>query len=254
MKFQYASDLHQEFPENRAFLQMKPLTPMAPYLLLAGDIHVFHQQESEVDTFLDYLSAHWKQAFIVPGNHESYILGDMAEVFEMNIKLRSNVTYLNHQKIVLDGVEILFSTLWSHCNEEKIEKIIRDFLNCTYQGGDYEYTHHNELHGRAVAWLNKELSVPSEYPRIVVSHFVPSRRVDNSIKPFNDHTSMMQDYYVANLDQFFPHWKVDYWIYGHNHCNYDIELDGIKFVSNMLGYVKTGEHERFNESATILLP
>ncbi|UXX79784.1 metallophosphoesterase [Reichenbachiella carrageenanivorans] len=208
-------------------------------------------QEKELDAFLDYLSDQWEQVFIVPGNHESYLFGNMAEIFEMEIKVRPNVTYLNHKKIVIDGVEILFSTLWSHCNEEKIEKVIRDFLNCSYDYGDYKYTHHNKLHDRAVAWLNRELSTPSQCPRIVVSHFVPSRQVDKSLKPFNDHTSMMRDYYVADLDQFLPTWNVDYWIYGHNHCNHNIEIEGVKFVSNMLAYVKHGEHERFNHSANL---
>lgn len=245
MKFQYASDLHQEFPENRAYLQQKPIVPSAPYLLLAGDIHVFNQQEKEVDTFFDYLSENWIQVFIVPGNHENYLSGNMAELFHVDLDIRPNVKYVNHQKIELEGVDLFFSTLWSQCNSDSIQGIVRDFYNCTYNDDDYTYNHHNELHDRAVAWLNSELSSKSTKPRIVVSHFVPTLKVDGSFKAYNAHTRMLKDYYVANLDGFLPKWYVDYWIYGHNHSNRDCFEYDIQFLSNMLGYVKHGEHEKF---------
>ena len=48
-------------------------------------------------------------------------------------------------------------------------------------------------------------------------------------------------------------WDIDYWIYGHNHWNNDVDVFGIKFRSNMMGYVVQNEHKSFIRDKTITI-
>ena len=44
--------------------------------------------------------------------------------------------------------------------------------------------------------------------------------------------------------------KIDYWIYGHHHCNVsDFTIGKTKLVTNQLGYIKYHENENFRNDA-----
>ncbi len=246
MRFQYASDLHLEFQDNYIHLnEIELLKPVAPYLILAGDIDIISSGTVTRPDFFEYLSEHWQQVFIIPGNHEWYRGGDVSTAFNFELEIHHNVKYLNHKSLIVDGVELLFTTLWSNTNTPLIEDSLNDFRVCLYANERYTYKHHDGLHRRAFQWLNRELSKEKIYPRIVVSHFVPCKEADGYPSSDDAQGDLMKRYFVADLSNYLTKWEVDYWIYGHNHWDKDTDVFGVKFRSNQFGYRQSMEHTGF---------
>ena len=72
MIIQYASDLHLEFGMNSRYMQVYGLAEGGDVLLLAGDIGYLERRRIEQNPFFDWCSRHFREAVIVPGNHEYY--------------------------------------------------------------------------------------------------------------------------------------------------------------------------------------
>lgn len=247
MKFQYASDLHLEFDENYHFLMSNKLKPVAPYLILAGDIDIISDGKVTRPEYFRYLSDNWKEVFIIPGNHEFYKKGNVAASYNLELTIHSNVRYLNHQVVTIEGVDLIFTTLWSRVNTSLIKNYIADFRQCKYADGPFKYTHHDQLHEKAVSWLNKVLSPDKERPRVVVSHFVPCEEANGYPKSKDNYIGpIISRYFVASLENRIRDWDIDYWIYGHNHWDKDVDNLGVKFRSNQFGYCHTLEHKEFD--------
>lgn len=122
MKVQYCSDLHLEFPENREYLKNNPLIPIGEILLLAGDILPLALINKPYD-FFDYACDNFKQVYWIPGNHEYYNY-DIKDVPKpLNEKIRENLFLVDNQKLKINDVNFIFSTLWSHINEQNRWKI-----------------------------------------------------------------------------------------------------------------------------------
>ncbi|MEP2025420.1 metallophosphoesterase [Reichenbachiella sp.] len=247
MKIQYASDLHLEFDDNYHFLMSNKLKPVAPYLILAGDVDIISDGRVTRPEYFQYLSDNWKEVYIIPGNHEFYKKGNVAASYNLELTIHSNVRYLNHQVVTIEGVDLIFTTLWSRVNTSLIKNYIADFRQCTYANGPFKYTHHDQLHGKALSWLNKILSLDKERPRVVVSHFVPCQEANGYPKSNDSYIGpIIGRYFVADLENRIRDWDIDYWIYGHNHWDKDEDALGVKFRSNQFGYCHTFEHKDFD--------
>ncbi|MCV9387486.1 metallophosphoesterase [Reichenbachiella ulvae] len=253
MKFQYASDLHLEFENNHHYLtQVNNLKPVAPYLILAGDIDNIVNRQVTRDSYFEWLSKNWEQVYIIPGNHEWYMNEDVSQAFDIDLKIYPNVRYLNHQKVHIEGVDFYFTTLWSIVRHHMIKNYIADFRSCKYDGERYTYKHHDELHQRAVKWLSTELNKEKTNPRVVVSHFVPCPQTDGYPKGSNSLIGpIIKRYFTADLSVRIEGWDIDYWIYGHNHWDKNVDALGVKFRSNQFGYVSHSEHQGFDFAKVI---
>lgn len=252
MKIQYASDLHLEFPGNRAYLSDNPLKPKAEVLILAGDI-CYLKHHFDLD-FFDYCSDHWEQTFIIPGNHEFYNshfdIQDAVVDFELSV--RHNVSYINNRAIAVGDIRIIFSTLWTEIKQSHyLEQRLNDFHLCKYAGDKFRVEHHNRCHQQSVLFLNKELSTATGATcTVMVTHHVP---FPDSYCSYPFIPDLSEGFHVDMTD-LAKKYSIGHWIYGHNHLNSaPIEINGTLFFTNQLGYVDRREHELFDHAKCLVL-
>jgi predicted phosphohydrolase len=244
MKIQYCSDLHLEFPHNREFIKQNPIIPTGEILILAGDILPFKLIDEHAE-FLDYLSDNFEKTYWIPGNHEYYgsDINERSNSFCESI--RSNVFLLNNQEVKLNGVNFLFSTLWSNIKEENrfiIENTLYDFKYILDGESHLKTLKFNELHQNSLNFIEETLLKNRNQKNVVVSHHVPTFLN----YPEEHRQSKVNQGFATELFDLIHDASIDYWIYGHHHSNIpEFEINGTKLITNQLGYVKYKRNKLF---------
>lgn len=250
MKIQYCSDLHLEFELNSQFLRNYPIEPQADVLILAGDI-TYLRQDFYRHWFFDYVSQHWKTVYWLPGNHEFYCGIDVLSYdFSKPIAIRPNVFLLNNSTIELDGVHLIFSTLWSRIEKKNavyIEKNVSDFECIIYDGSRLSATTFNRLHTEAVTFLKTEIKRLRKQTKIIVTHHLPSLHC-NALEFAG---SKLNQAFCTNLSSFVETCGANYWIYGHSHRNMpEISIGQTILLTNQLGYMQLDENKGYRTDAS----
>lgn len=247
MKIQYCSDLHLEFLDNRKWLLENPIIPVGDILIMAGDIVPFkeiHQHEK----FFDYVSSHFKHTFWIPGNHEYYNSDISKRSGSFEEKIRDNVTLLNNTVKTIHGVRLVFSTLWSKISPEKqaiITQSLSDFRLIRKNDKRLTAQAYNELHLESRKFLETTFKTKTIDPTIVVSHHPPT--FINYPEKYAQ--SEINEAFGTEMASVIENNSIDYWIYGHHHCNIDDFCIGqTKLITNQLGYIKYNENENFNNA------
>ncbi len=252
LNIQYCSDLHLEFPENRAFIKDHPLHPKGDILLLAGDIMPFSQMEKH-DEFFDEICAKFKTVYWIPGNHEYYHFDAAKKNGVMNERIRENVFLVNNITIEQLDVRFIFSTLWTKISplyEPHITYGMNDFRVIRYNGGRFSAIEYNRLHRESLNFIRGELNKNYTGKTILVTHHVPTFM--NYPEQYKG--SLLNEGFAVELFDFIEQSGIDCWIYGHHHCNTsDFVIGSTTMLTNQLGYVRAGEHHLFDPGKTFLL-
>lgn len=250
MTIQYASDLHLEFPENKSHLEKYPLQPAADILILAGDIVPFAVMDRH-DAFFDYLNANWKQVYWIPGNHE-YYRSDLA-MFDniMSKPIRDNISLLNNKAVTLDGVRIIFSTLWSHIspnNEHEISSRLNDFRIIKDHSQNLSVDRYNALHQENVDFIQSTFDVPYDGKTIVVTHHIPTFLQ----YPEKYKGDALNEAFASEQYDLIENHQPDAWIFGHHHVNVpEFKIGKTRMLTNQLGYVAYGEDKGFSRDRVL---
>ena len=249
MKIQYASDLHIEFPDNKEFLKQHPLKPVGDILVLAGDIVPFAIMKEHND-FFNYLSNNFEDTYWIPGNHEYYHFDIAKKTGSFHEKIRDNVHLLNNTVINKNGVDLIFSTLWSQISPAKqwvIERGMNDFYVIVYNGHKFTVPIYNQLHSESLSFIQKALINKADNS-VVISHHLPTFM--NYPEKYKD--SVLNQGFAVELFDLIESNGPDAWIYGHTHGNTSgFAIGKTQLLTNQMGYVKYDEHKSFNNSNTL---
>ncbi len=250
MKILVLSDLHNEFTV------FEPARTDADVIVLAGDI-------DNGDGGIVWAREAWPDHKIiyVIGNHE-YYGGDFAETLAVLRRSaeEQNVHLLEDNEIIIDGVRFLGATLWTDFeffgaeNREAAMSVgqsrLNDFRLIQYgQAGTFSPNDAIELHKKSLVWLTAKLNEPFAGPTVVVTHHLPS--VKSVPERFMD--TPLSACFVSNLDYLFG--KMEVWIHGHTHDNFDYVVNGTRVVCNPRGYVTSrgAENADFDPSKIVEL-
>ena len=250
MIFQYASDLHLEFPENKDFLKSNPLQANNRILLLAGDIVPFAVMKTH-NGFFNYLSDNFEQTYWIPGNHEYYHTDIANKSGTLNEKIRNNVFLVNNNSVIHGNVKFIFSTLWSNIRpayQWQVERGMSDFHVIKYNRYNFSADMYNQLHEECLAFIRQELINTNTHKTVVTTHHVPT--LLNYPQKYKG--DILNDAFAVELFDLIERVGPDYWIYGHTHSNTPVfKIGKTRLLTNQLGYVKYGEHQLFNTFETL---
>lgn len=248
MKLHILSDLHLEFS------QFEPIENDADVVILAGDIG------KRAD------GLHWaREAFpgkaivYVPGNHEFY-RSDRIETLQL-MRMTADqlgIHLLDNDEVVIGDVRFLGATLWTdfelHGADMKPytlnegQRLLNDF-RVIHDGllGAFTPQRSIELHNESLSWLNQKLAVTFDGKTVVVTHHLPSMlSVAERYK-----TSLLSACFASNLDDLFG--RMDLWIHGHTHDNFDYEAFGTRVICNPRGYVTYSGAENFDFNPRLVI-
>jgi predicted phosphohydrolase len=252
LKIQYCSDLHLEFPENKKFIYDNPLQPKGDILLLAGDIVPFDIMDKHND-FFDDVADKFEAVYWIPGNHEYYYYDAAKKEGTIHEKIRSNVFLVNNIALLHGKVKLIFSTLWSKIspsNEWRIERGMSDFRVIKYNGLHFSSVQYNKFHKESYNFIEQEITKNYAGKIIVVTHHIPTFL--NYPEKYKG--SFLNEAFAVELFDLIEGANIDYWIYGHHHCNIpNFKIGNTQLLTNQLGYLSYEEHHGFRNGSIIEL-
>lgn len=281
MKLQLLSDLHLEAHPH---FSPEP-APDADVLVLAGDIGSYQAGSLIVDEDFGLARfsplpqyAGWPTPVVfVPGNHE-YDAQDFDAAHERLRRTcdRLGLIWLERESLVLQGVRLLGTTLWSDFDAlaehhgitdlpQRLKRRDKAFRAANFYLSKTGGTRHGEpflaaqLREQGLAcqaWLREALARPFAGPTVVVTHFAPSLRSADPRYGLSPGTAG----FCNAMDDLLPHVRL--WLHGHLHAPSDYLAQGThadgspwscRVVANPLGYARKGEQEAFQPRCVLTL-
>lgn len=253
MHMQIISDIHLEYRNG-----YYPFIPKkADNIALLGDIG---KPFSKVyQRLIVDLSKRFKNVIVVAGNHEFFspkrrklTVGEIRAQMEDIASLYKNVHYLENKSIILDGVRFLGCTLWTSipCDMWKhVRKKMNDYRMCYIQkyddtniGVPLSPEHTTFWHDQSVSWLKEQLDIPGyvDTPTVILTHHCPYK-IGTGNPEFEG--TPTQCCYATDLSSLFRKPLLT-WAYGHTHYRSDQVVNGVRLISNPLGYPNELAHEQ----------
>lgn len=250
MKIQYCSDLHLEFFENRKLIKENPLRVVGDILLLGGDIIKFSEWDMHND-FFKWCSDNFKHTYWIPGNHEYYDFDISQKSGHLNEKFSDNVSLVNNHVEEVNGIRLVFSTLWSSIGVNKawcIQRALNDFYVIKYKGRIFSVNEYSTYHQECKDFLTNTFKNRFDGKTVVLTHHLPTFMN----YPEKYRNSDINEAFATELFPLIEESNADFWIYGHTHGNTpEFKIGKTSMLTNQLGYVQSGKHDPFDFGAMI---
>lgn len=245
MDIQYISDLHLEFYDEKPLPYESFLTPVAPYLVLAGDIGI--PDLKGYGLFLEWCSSRWEKIFVVAGNHEYYTSKTplKLDLETKEAKIRSicesypNIYFLQCDSVLIPEhkVRILGCTLWSSV-PDSVKEMAMLYMNDSRQillSGSQRFTPWSmtDLHERHRLWLEEAIQNCEQKNErcLVITHYLPSYSL--IAEKYEGHP--LNSCFASDCEDLMRPPVVG-WFCGHSHTGVQKTIRGSVCVLNPYGY------------------
>ncbi len=248
-KLQILSDVHLEFYTNG-----RPLPIIERHghdIALLGDIG--KPFAPSYHTFLTQMSQQFDNVFVLLGNHEYYNVNwTPVEVFTAKARevcaTFDNVHLLERETFdITEKTRILGCTLWSSIDCTAAMGL-NDFRMISTNKGKLTLAEYFMWHSRDVTWLESQLAqcITDGKKAMVLTHHGPCKAMSGRFLG-----SQLNPAFVTDLERLFRPPVVAF-ASGHVHSNVDVTVNGIRSVSNALGY--PGEVTGYQEGVVVDIP
>jgi predicted phosphodiesterase len=242
MKVQVISDIHLEERDT-----IPDIKPHADVLFLAGDIGVLGSNLFE--EFIGYVDKNWSTVFYVLGNHELYsdikCIEQLIKEYEEFFKKYDNIVFLDHDKCQFAGYKIIGCTFWGRFENEKHISGSPHKIKVKNNGELQEIGPEilTDLHSFSYAWV--KANIHPVLPTIVLTHFPVTLENDKvrQIKYREEDIETLKEY-GAEMNLSSDNKIIC--ISGHTHFSHDFTRNGVRYISNQLGYKEEEEEDICN--------
>ena len=223
MKLQLASDLHLEYSDSDI---PNLIIPEGDILVLAGDIGSLYNLK-QLKSFFNYYCKKFTYILYVFGNCEFYKLpGSVStdmEILKDNFKyietLFPNLYLLDRSSIQIGKYLFTGCTLWSELQKN---------LPKTYKIHNFSTVKYRYNHKKDIEFITKKskYAMDKGLKHIIITHHLPIIVKTNKPKT---------DLFMSDLTCILDKYKINTWICGHVHQNFNLIYNNTKIIANQKG-------------------
>lgn len=229
MKIHILSDLHCEFESYM------PADVEADIVILAGDIHSKARASSWAG------EAFTGPTVLVAGNHDAYGISLQGAYRKLKESAQGHVHFLERDVLVYEGVRFIGCTGWTdfrsfghaQLNTSNAQSSMNDYRQIRIEPSfrRLRASDTQVIADESKQWLLEQVRIPFAGKTVVVTHHAPLLQLLPSWPDVSGLDAAYGNEWVEFLGE-----KIDLWVFGHAHHAVDVEIEGVRFVSNPRGY------------------
>ena len=218
-------------------------------LVIAGDI------SDNFDLSIDYLnniSKYYKKIIFIDGNHEHVMeYPRLIPRYEMVYKLKklnnNKLNLLSHKPYIIDRNVFIGVCGWWNYNKGDYKACKDYFKNWIDLNENETQLFHSNVHIKSlidyyylIEQINKYQYDNNIDNIIIITHTIPHRRYCKELLPNGKENKIFIDLLNTNFETIIKKKfsKINTWIFGHIHSEYNEVVDGINYISHPRGRVE----------------